>query len=147
MATVQASSMACNASYQDHATPILFSHPCYASLGYHELGATIDFHDDIKVVFFNILNVTDASSDASIGNQNRDCLVFSGNLGISQYRRDKVPCRVPRSQICCDCDKQLTGVLFFQFGSQRICFFLDYMSDFILYFQIILAFAITLLEA
>lgn len=90
MTSIQATSPTRNASHKNHSSPALCTHSFHGSLRNDKLTAGIDFHNVIPVLFFDILDMSNATANASICNQYGYRFVFLGDGRRTQHGCDKI---------------------------------------------------------
>lgn len=90
MASIQTTSSTRNTTHENDSPPALRTHSLHSSLGNDKLASGIDFHNVIPVLFLNILDMSNATANASVCNQHRYRLVFLGDGRSAQYGCDKV---------------------------------------------------------
>lgn len=90
MTSVQATSPTGNAAHENNSPPALRAHPFHSSLCNDKLASGIDFHNVIPVLFLNILDMSNATANASICNQHGYRFVFLGDARRAQNSCDEI---------------------------------------------------------
>lgn len=105
MASIQATSPTRNAAHENHSPPVLRTHPFHSSLCNDKLTSGIDFHNVIPVLFLDILDMSNATANASICNQYGNRFMFLGDVRRAQHGCDKIACGFSVCEIGLGSDK------------------------------------------